>query len=135
MNPLYSTRVENINGTQGSIKTSEGQVLKTGGASATAEGYNPEQFIGMAWSTCLHATLLSVMKARKLEAQTRVYVDVDLFQEEKTKAYYFVVNAHVAVEGLSVEETEKIAQQAHRLCPVSKLIHENPHVAIHAEKF
>ena len=135
MSTIYKTEVYNEKGTAGFIETKNGLRLKTTSTTnPSAEGADPEQFMGMAWSTCLNATMLSLLEARKVEKNTRVRVEVE-FKQDKPGSYYFEMTAYAAVEGWSEEESLKLAHQAHERCPVSKLIDNNEYVHVLSEAY
>lgn len=135
MSAIYKTEVFNEKGTEGFIETEDGLRLKTTSPSIkSSEAADPEQFMGMAWSTCLNATMIVLLKARKLTPKTRVRVEVE-FKQDKPGSYYFEMTAYGAVDGWTKEETLKLVHQAHERCPVSKLIEKNEFVHVEAEAY
>lgn len=135
MSTIYKTEVFNKKGTAGFIETVNGMRIKTTSTSnPSAEGADPEQFLAMSWSTCLNATMLALLEARKVDKNTRIRVEVE-FKQDKPGSYYFEVTAYASVEGWSEEETLKLALQAHKRCPVSKLIGDNEFVHVLAEAY
>lgn len=135
MEKLYSTEIRNENGTRGSVELVGGTSYPVSSPlEKDHDGFNPEQLMGMAWSTCLNATLISLLKAQSKEhVKSRVRVVVDMCKESEMVGYFFRMKAYVSVEGFSLDETQKIAKQADRFCPVSKLIKQNPHVTLESE--
>lgn len=125
--PLYTARVENVGGTAGSVRIpgSQGRdletVLPTSGPVEGAEGFNPEQFLAMAWSTCLGETLRVVMSAQGLEHPSRVSVEVSL-HHDPAGGYRFVPRALVSIEGIAPDQAQRLVDAAHARCPVSKLL-------------
>ena len=127
---IYSTTVTNDGGTAGWVRVSDGPQVQTGPPSDPSQGVNPEQFLGMAWSTCLNATVEAVLRDRGVlgadgaPVRSCVSVQVSLFREPSGE-YAFVPGATVSVEesaGLSEGELQDVAQAAHARCPVSKLL-------------
>lgn len=136
MSKIYETVVINEKGTSGFIETDDGLKLEVSSPTdPTRTGPNPEQFMGMAWSTCLNATMQVMLKAKRTPKESKVRVVVTFNKEENKPGYYFTMNAYASVEGYSIEETLKLANQAHAQCPVSKLISANEHVHVHAEMY
>lgn len=134
MAELYRTiaindSVENITKIEG-----DWNIIVTGPTS-NEPGANPEQFMGMAWATCMNATIQALFKNRKWTNKSRVRVVVTLNPEPKGGGLYFTMTAYVSVEGLDAEETAKAADQAHRRCPVSKLIGAYEHVSVEVEDY
>lgn len=136
MAKIYETFVVNEGGTSGHIETQDGLRLDVSSPTdPNREGPNPEQFMGMAWSTCLNATMRAILKAQKNDAETRVRVEVSFNKEDDGFGYYFTMDAYASVAGYTEEQTLKLVEQAHKRCPVSRLIEANQHVHIHAEAY
>ena len=66
--PIYTAKVENLGGTSGEVRVEDGQTLSTAPTSRVEEGNNPEQFLAMAWSTCLGEKLKVVLAVNEIEA-------------------------------------------------------------------
>ena len=124
---IYSTTVTNDGGTAGWVRVSDGPQVQTGPPSDPSQGVNPEQFLGMAWSTCLNATVEAVLRDRGVlgadgaPVRSRVSVQVSLIREPGGE-YAFVPEATVSVAGLEGADLEAVAEAAHARCPVSKLL-------------
>lgn len=124
---LYTARVDNVDGTSGAVRIRGTQghdvvrELPTGGPVEGAEGFNPEQFLAMAWSTCLGETLRAVMDARGLERPSRVSVEVGL-HHDPAGGYRFAPHALVSIPGMAREQAQRLVDAAHARCPVSKLL-------------
>nr|HRM20674.1 OsmC family protein [Trichococcus flocculiformis] len=93
------------------------------------------QLFGLSWSTCLNATIEALLKARGAQARSQVQVHVDFCREEDGKGFYFDLKAFVSVEDMELAEVEKLAQSAHKRCPVSKIIGDYNHVTIEVVPF
>ena len=115
-------------GRNGSVATKDGSlqfdlaVPKEMGGSGN--GANPEQLLGMAWSTCLAATLEAVLSDQGLDpAQHRpeVCVEVELHRNPDG-SYRFEPTAVVAIPGLPNQEVRELTARAHQRCPVSRLL-------------
>jgi osmotically inducible protein OsmC len=119
--PLYTARVENVGGTAGEVRVENGPTLPTGGPSADATGSNPEQFLAMAWSTCLGETLKAVLREQRIDAATHVHVEVSL-HFDPSGGYRFAPRALVSVEDVGEDEARRLAEAAHARCPVSRLL-------------
>ena len=130
MDLKYETTVHNNWGAPKAAGAETGFEVKVGSVSkADFETTNPEQLIGMSWATCLNATIRSILKAKQMENHSIVNVHVKLWFDEKTR-FQFTLDGEASIEGLTIEETEKIVAAAHRFCPVSKLIGDKPGVTL-----
>ncbi len=128
--------VTNLGGTSGSLDFSDGMKidLQPPAIENPSEQMSPKHLIGMAWSTCLNATIKSIFNQNKIENISRVRVEVEQNHTKELGLYYIVI-AYVAIDGYSENETLKIANMADRLCPVSKLITLNQFVSLEYEKY
>lgn len=123
---LYTARAENVGGTSGQVRIpgAHDTVLPTGGPAEGADGYNPEQFLAMAWSTCLGETLRVVIAERGLEMSSQVSVEVGLHRDP-AGGYRFAPRALVTIEGIedmAPGQAQQLVDAAHARCPLSKLL-------------
>lgn len=132
--PIYTAKVENLGGTSGEVRVEDGKTLSTAPTSQTDQGSNPEQFLAMAWSTCLGETLKVVLAVNEVKALSRVRVEVDL-HGESTGGFYFVPRAYISIEGVSDEDVEKYAGRAHARCPISKLLKGQGSPSVEIEEY
>lgn len=133
---LYTARVENTAGTAGHVRIRDtaavelaapgpeatGEIsLPTGGPKPTATGFNPEQFLAMAWSTCLGETLRVVLTEHGLDRESSVSVEMGLHRDP-AGGFRFVPRALVHIDSLAPDRARELAEAAHARCPVSKLL-------------
>ena len=120
---LYTARADNVGGTSGQVRIADAHpaALPTGGPVVGADGYNPEQFLAMAWSTCLGETLRVVLAERGLEQSSQVSVEVGL-HHDPADGYRFAPRALVTIEGMTPQQARPLVDAAHARCPVSKLL-------------
>lgn len=132
-NPISLT---NTNGTSGKIEASDGMniALKPPALTEPSDQLTPKHLVGMAWATCLNATIESIFDTNDIENESRVRVEVESKRNQEHGLHY-IVTAYVAIEDYDEEETLKVARHADRLCPVSKLITENQFVSLAYEAY
>ncbi|MGP5008266.1 OsmC family protein [Brachybacterium tyrofermentans] len=128
---LYVARVDNLGGTSGQVRVHDGPAalaaedpevsLPTDGPTTPARGFNPEQFLAMAWSTCLGETLRVVLTERGLPHESRVSVEVGLHRDP-SGGYRFAPRALVTIDAMAADEEQPLLEAAHARCPVSKLL-------------
>lgn len=126
---LFHTEVVNQKGATGNVYVKGGMAIELGEA-GSGVGTNPEELLGMAWATCLNATLQSMLKGRGLDVRSKVEVHVDLERENARSGFIFVLRAIMAVEGMEQDAAMRMAKSAHRRCPVSKIIDDYEHATI-----
>lgn len=130
--PLYVAEVTNTGGTAGQVSIHDGPPshprLPTGAPVAAGEGYNPEQFIAMAWATCFGETLRVVLaeqghdpRASEPTVHSEVTATVALHRDP-AGGYRFVPRLVARVDGLGESAARQMVASAHRRCPVSKLL-------------
>src|SRR5690625_885647 len=120
---LYTARVDNVGGTSGQVRPPRGSGagLPTAGPAEGAAGYTPEQFVAMAWSTCLGQTLRAVLAEQGLDHPSHVSVEVGLHRDP-AGGFRFAPRALVTIDGLPAAQARPLMEAAHRRCPVSKLL-------------
>lgn len=125
MKLLDSFTVTNINGTNGVAKVSTGLVYDL--APIRNKDYtksNPETLLAASLSTCLNATLMSVLKLNNFTNQSTVQVVVDLYSNKELGKLVFKVKVYLAIEGFDLLQTEKYMEIADAKCPVSNLLNK-----------
>ncbi|OSM42423.1 OsmC family protein [Nesterenkonia sp. PF2B19] len=126
--PLYTARVVTTAAPPVRVRATGGPSLPTASpfdaapADGARPGADPEQLLGMAWSTCLNATLEIVLAEAGIAARSRVRVEVELHRDRTGVGYRFVPRAAAAVEGLRPAQARVHVEAAHARCPVSKLL-------------
>lgn len=132
-NSLFHAEMVNENGVEGvAYVKNDGLEVSLSSPTSPAPGTNPEELFGLSLSTCLNATIQSILKASGNNNKSRVEVQVDFVKEIKKPGYYFNIVALAQIDGLEFKEAEKYIQMAERLCPVSKLIMGSETVVIKA---
>ncbi|WP_205617857.1 OsmC family protein [Atopococcus tabaci] len=129
---LYETTAVNEDGVSGVAYIDRKDGLRVIVSSPTSEepGTNPEELLGLSLSTCFNATIQSLLKARGMDRRSKVIVPIQLKREPSGVGYYFDVEIVASIEGLPIEEAEKIAASAEKRCPVSKLLQGSENVRL-----
>ncbi|MBF0777417.1 OsmC family protein [Streptococcus cuniculi] len=128
---LYSVTATNQEGIHSTVALSSQKSLSTAHPLTRDEGFNPEELMATAWATCLNATIQSLLEGQKNTRQSRVEVTCELHREATMgTGYFFQVHAKTSIEGLVLEEAEKLVQLAHSRCPISKLIAQSQTISL-----
>jgi len=131
--PLFHAEMVNETGVNGQAFVKNGGLkVKLSSPLNDDEGTNPEELIGLSLSTCLNATIQSLLKVRGKKNTSRVEAHVDFMREPNGIGFFFNVKAFVKIDGLSFEESEKIVKEAENRCPVSKLLAGSETVSVKA---
>ncbi|MGB3159939.1 MAG: OsmC family protein [Carnobacterium sp.] len=120
---LFHAEMVNESGVNGEAYVkNDGLKVKVSSPTSKEPGTNPEELLGLSLSTCLNATIQSVLKARGKSHKSKVEVHVDFMKETSKIGFYFDVIALAQIDGLKFEEAKKLVEVAEQLCPVSKLL-------------
>lgn len=128
MDKLYTAVVTAKGGRDGHIKSSDGilemdlhkphEMGGQGGAS------NPEQLFAAAWGACYLGALGSIAEREGADVSEAI-VDVHVSINKDGNAFALSAELDVHIPGLAAEETQKLADKAHRVCPYSKATRGN----------
>lgn len=120
---LFEATVHNTDGVDGTafVEGPGALSVKTSHPLNNSSGTNPEELFALAMTTCLNATIESLLKARGVPNRSKVTAKIQLKREGDGVGYYFQVYLFVAIEGMELEQAKSIVQSAEKRCPVSKL--------------
>jgi Ohr subfamily peroxiredoxin len=126
MKTIYTTTMTNTGGRHGTAVSPDGSLkfqmavpAQMGGEGA--EGTNPEQLFAAAYSSCFGGALELVLSQAHAEYETAtVQADVSLVEDPADKGWMLAATITVSIKGLSLEQAEKYARLANKVCPYSK---------------
>ncbi len=123
MDKLYTAVVTAKGGRDGHIKSSDGilemdlhKPHEMGGQGGSS---NPEQLFAGAWGACYLGALGSIAEREGVDV-SEATVDVHVSFNKDGNALTLSAELDVHIPGLTAEETQKLADKAHRVCPYSK---------------
>lgn len=126
--PLYRTVAINDDGLDSHSYIPGGLDAVTNSPLAAKPGANPEQFVGLALSTCLNATLEAIEKRRNLPHRSQVHTIVEFARD--VQGFQFYVNAQVRIPGIDPQTAQAMVDLAERRCPVAKLMGGSNNVTV-----
>lgn len=132
MKTRYTTKITNTGGRAGESysedKTFDVKISRPGSGE---EGTNPEQLFAAGFSACFNSALSLVLQREKIPGASTVAATVTLYEKEP---FDYLIGAEIEghVEGLSKEETQKMLEKAHQVCPYSKATRGNIEVTLKA---
>ena len=121
MKTLYTTKMINVGGRKGE-SYSEDQSLSLKIAppgSNVADSTNPEQLFAAGYSACFNSALDLLKRKEKIKGESTITATVNLV-EKAPFDYVLDVVLEGHIEGLSLEETQKLLDLTHTVCPYSK---------------
>ena len=127
---LYNTTVINEDGVNGHVYVADpnGLDVEISDPRNDLPGANPEQFVGLALSTCLNATVEAIEKKNHVPHTSQVRVHVTMVKG--SQGLEFLVHAKVLIPGVDFATAQAFTAVAEKRCPVSKLLSASPNVKI-----
>lgn len=121
---LFETSIVNQEGVDGVAYVDDPKGLRviTSSPLSNAPGTNPEELFGLAITTCLNATIQSLLKARGADNKSQVTCTVQLIREADGIGFFFDVAIFASVENMSLADASKLVESSEKRCPVSKLV-------------
>ena len=128
----YETKATNTGGRNGHVHTDDKaiDVAVIPPAQADAEkGTNPEQLFAAGYASCFNGAVQHMIKEAGMTAESTVKARVSLYNLDDG-GYQIGVVLEVHIDGISEEEAQKIAEDAHEFCPYSKATRGNIDVEV-----
>jgi osmotically inducible protein OsmC len=128
MEKLYTASVTAKGGRDGHIKSSDGiiefDLRKPKEMGGQGGATNPEQLFAAAWGACYLGALGSIAQHEGVDA-SEATVEVHISFNKDGNAYALSAELDVHIPGITIEESQSIADKAHRTCPYSKATRGN----------
>ncbi|HAQ3324623.1 TPA: organic hydroperoxide resistance protein [Enterococcus faecium] len=126
MKKAYETAMINHGGRNGEVEAPNGSMhMKITPPGIHAEGTNPEQLFAAGYASCFNGAVQHMIKT----AESTVKARVSLYNLDDG-GYQIGVVLEVHIDGISEEEAQKIAEDAHEFCPYSKATRGNIDVEV-----
>lgn len=136
---LYETKAVNTGGRDGFSYLTDGtfevKISTPKNMGGKGEGQNPEQLFALGYSACFNGALEVVMGQQKLKNASQVTHTVRLYKKPDAADFKLEVEIQVGIKDLDLDETQKLAEEAHTVCPYSKAVSGNIEVSIQAVKY
>ncbi|MFZ0369563.1 MAG: organic hydroperoxide resistance protein [Halobacillus sp.] len=134
-NVMFTAHATAQGGRNGHVKSDDGLIdlnLVMPGE-GDEKGSNPEQLFAAGYSACYDGALNLVASKKKKDIDSEITADVSLLKDESDNGFKVGVVLNVQVKGVSQEEAEELAQEAHKVCPYSKATSGNIDVEINTK--
>ncbi|RBW68923.1 organic hydroperoxide resistance protein [Bacillus taeanensis] len=135
-NVLFTAHAEATGGRKGRVKSDDGIIdlnLVMPTEKSDEKGTNPEQLFAAAYSACYDGALNLVASKQKKNVETKIKADVSLLKDAEDNGFKIGVTLNVEINGVSQEEAEKLAEDAHQVCPYSKATRGNIDVELNVK--
>lgn len=133
MEALYTATVTSIGGRNGRVKSSDGVINlelrppKEMGGPAGNYG-NPELLFGAAYSACFNGAYMHVALQKNIRIRPEVTAYVTF--NKVSDGFKLSVVLEIRTVGISQEQAEELANEAHAFCPYSRAIRGNVNVVL-----
>jgi lipoyl-dependent peroxiredoxin len=133
MDPLHTTSATSTGGRfDGRVRAASGTFDLETSAPGQGEGTNPEELFAAGYAACFaSAFLLGARRANADIEGVEVTADVMLGKEDDGGSA-LAVTLHVNAPRMSQADAERLAAEAHGICPYSRATHGNVDVALDA---
>ncbi|MBA2176749.1 organic hydroperoxide resistance protein [Halobacillus locisalis] len=134
-NVMFTAHATAKGGRNGHVKSDDGLIdlnLAMPGE-GSEKGSNPEQLFAAGYSACYDGALNLVASKQKKDIDSEITADVSLMKDEADNGFKVGVVLNVHIKGVSQEEAESLAEEAHKVCPYSKATSGNIDVEINAK--
>ena len=130
MKKAYETAMINHGGRNGEVEAPNGSMhMKITPPGIHAEGTNPELLFAAGYASCFNGAVQHMIKEAGMTAESTVKARVSLYNLDDG-GYQIGVVLEVHIDGISEEEAQKIAEDAHEFCPYSKATRGNIDVEV-----
>ncbi|HEU5140344.1 MAG TPA: organic hydroperoxide resistance protein, partial [Bacillales bacterium] len=117
----------------GHVKSNDGLIdldLVMPTENSDKKGSNPEQLFAATYSACYDGALNLVASKKKKEIDSATTADVSFLKDPEDGGFKIAATLNIEVKGVSQEETEELAEEAHQVCPYSKATRGNIEVEL-----
>lgn len=133
---VYETTAINTGGRDGVSYLSDGsfevKISTPKEMGGKGDGVNPEQLFALGYSACFHGALEIVKGQHKIHHPSQVTHTIYLYKKPKEADFKLGVEIQVAIQDFDVEDVQKIAEEAHNVCPYSKAVKDSIEVSVQA---
>ncbi|HWK23491.1 MAG TPA: Ohr family peroxiredoxin [Ureibacillus sp.] len=131
MKTLFSTKMINVGGRKGESYAEDRSLsLKIAPpGSNVVDATNPEQLFAAGYSACFNSALDLIKRKQKITGESTITATVNLV-EKAPFDYILDVVLEGHIEGIPLEETQKLLELTHTVCPYSKATQGNISVKV-----
>lgn len=125
---LFTSRAVAQGGREGHVKSDDGVIdlnLVDPASKSSETGSNPEQLFAAGYAACFDGALNLMASKAKKNIESTLSSDVSLLKDSADNGFKIAVVLHVEIKGVSQQEAEDLAKQAHDFCPYSKATRGN----------
>jgi Ohr subfamily peroxiredoxin len=128
---LYTAKTHTTGGRSGASRSSDGNLdVKLSPPGSHGAGTNPEQLFAAGWSACFEGAMARVARNRKIELPADLAIDAEVDLGTAGDAFVLQARLNVSVPGVERAVARSIVDEAHQICPYSRMSRGNIDVTI-----
>ncbi|MDR7073210.1 organic hydroperoxide resistance protein [Fictibacillus barbaricus] len=89
------------------------------------KGTNPEELFAATYSSCYDGALNLVAKKMKKDIDSTTTAEISFMKDEADGGFKIAAVLNIEINGVTQEEAEELAKEAHKVCPYSKATRGN----------
>jgi len=129
---LYTAKTYTTGGREhGVSRSSDGHLditLSTPGTSGA--GTNPEQLFAAGWSACFEGAIALAASKKRIALPADLAIDAEVDLGLIGTDFFLQARLNVSLPGIDREEAQALVEDAHQICPYSKLTRGNINILI-----
>lgn len=133
---LFTSSATAKNGRDGHVKSADGLIdldLVNPASNKEDKSSNPEQLFAAAYAACYDGALNLVASKQKKKIDSETTADVSFLKDPVDGGFKIAATLNIKVKGVSPEEAEELAEDAHKACPYSKATRGNIEVKLNPQ--
>jgi Ohr subfamily peroxiredoxin len=128
---LYTGKTRTFGGRSGVSRSSDGRLdVKLSPPGAPGTGTNPEQLFAAGWSACFAGAMGLAARKRRIALPDDLSVDAEVDLGIAGEAYFLQARLNVSLPGVRRDIAQLLVDEAHQICPYSKLTRGNIDVVV-----
>ena len=128
---LYTAKTHTTGGRDGAGRSSDGAIdVKLSSPGSGKPGTNPEQLFAIGWSACFMGAIGRAAAQRKISRPPGLAVDAEVDLGHTDGAFSLRARLNVHAPGLDREVATTLVNEAHQICPYSKVTRGNIDVTL-----
>ncbi len=128
---LYTAMTHTTGGRDGEARSSDGRLdIKLARPGGPGIGTNPEQLFAAGWSACFIGAMEVVARQQNLALPADLSIDAEIDLGTTEGAYLLQARLNVSLPGLDRDVARTLLEDAHQVCPYSRLSRGNIDVEI-----
>jgi lipoyl-dependent peroxiredoxin len=124
---LYTAKTHTTGGRENGVsRSSDGQLdIKLSPPGSGRPGTNPEQLFAAGWSACFEGAIAIVAQKKKVALPSGASIDAEVDLVLVDGGYSLRARHSVSIPGVARETAQQLVDEAHQICPYSKVTRGN----------